>query len=357
MFMDTQPYICTKQEERALEFVEKSLSLQEPCSIVGLVDMGQEVLYRELLTSLPKKFSKFQLIPLFATSTEDIQKFIDTLPQALKHPTIVLGYISTPEDASFLIDTLDRIRLIHSTSFITVILSDIKSLSRALMTHKKSLTRSLFVLSPLSTTDTNFLFDSFSKRFDFTATDLQQQRIRTLGTGYIGLLKTLFLLQKDHPTVVLDKDWLLSQDAVIHRLTRIASEFSLQQLSQLVDANKVIKEDDIFEKYGITENDEIRNPLLFAFLTQQLKSPVKQAELLFTSIESSSFNYFLQHPTQTIDRSVLAQFIWGDVWEEKYSDWAIDQIIHRIREKLEKANAPYEIVTKKGEGFYLRNRT
>jgi len=54
-----------------------------------------------------------------------------------------------------------------------------------------------------------------------------------------------------------------------------------------------------------------------------------------------------------ISREDVAKTIWGEQALDKYSDWAIDQLIHRLREKLEAADMPYEIQTKKGEGFIL----
>lgn len=54
---------------------------------------------------------------------------------------------------------------------------------------------------------------------------------------------------------------------------------------------------------------------------------------------------------QVFDRDTIAQTFWEDDWQEKYSDWAIDQIISRLRNKLKKYNVPINIVTKRGIGY------
>lgn len=37
---------------------------------------------------------------------------------------------------------------------------------------------------------------------------------------------------------------------------------------------------------------------------------------------------------KVVSRDKIAQTIWGNEWEEKYSDWAIDRLMHRLRIKL-----------------------
>jgi len=70
-----------------------------------------------------------------------------------------------------------------------------------------------------------------------------------------------------------------------------------------------------------------------------------------TKLERKVLEYFKNKTNSIISREEIAKIIWQDDWEEKYSDWSIDQIIHRIRDKIISSNAPYEIITKKGEGF------
>lgn len=69
--------------------------------------------------------------------------------------------------------------------------------------------------------------------------------------------------------------------------------------------------------------------------------------------EHEIYQYFVNHPNMIISREDIAKIIWKDMWEDKYSEWAIDQVIHRLRSKLSAHHMEYTIKTKKGEGFLM----
>ena len=50
-------------------------------------------------------------------------------------------------------------------------------------------------------------------------------------------------------------------------------------------------------------------------------------------------------------RENIAKALCDNEWETKYSDWAIDQTISRIRTKLK--NTDFKLKTIKGKGFTL----
>lgn len=53
-----------------------------------------------------------------------------------------------------------------------------------------------------------------------------------------------------------------------------------------------------------------------------------------------------------VARDKAAQIIWGENWEEKYSDWAIDRLVHRIRKKLKALRIDEKLLkTVKKKGF------
>lgn len=54
-----------------------------------------------------------------------------------------------------------------------------------------------------------------------------------------------------------------------------------------------------------------------------------------------------------VEREEIAQVLWGSVWEEKHSDWAIDAVVHRMRKKLA---VGWQLVTIKGRGYMLVHR-
>lgn len=136
---------------------------------------------------------------------------------------------------------------------------------------------------------------------------------------------------------------LISQDqqTVLHAL-----EGKYDKASEYLDQVKILHNHTL----GIAYWRYIKKDLLELYT-----SPGRAFYLLdvyLTSIEREVFD-ILHEKKNVVTRENIAQTIWRNEWVSRYSDWAIDQTIHRIREKLDKVKAPYEIVTKKGEGFIL----
>lgn len=79
---------------------------------------------------------------------------------------------------------------------------------------------------------------------------------------------------------------------------------------------------------------------------QYVKTQINgQQILIFNLLEDALGN--------VVSRESIAKLLWGDDWEAKYSDWAIDQAIARLRSKLEDMRFNKSIKTVKGKGFML----
>lgn len=62
----------------------------------------------------------------------------------------------------------------------------------------------------------------------------------------------------------------------------------------------------------------------------------KDISYLLTKSELRIIQLLIQNKHKIVTKNEIAQKIWGDNWEEKYSDWAIDRLIYRLRDKLKK---------------------
>ena len=78
----------------------------------------------------------------------------------------------------------------------------------------------------------------------------------------------------------------------------------------------------------------------------KLKSSLPGQELLVFSLLSSMEGAI-------VTKEEIANEIWGDAWEEKYSNWAIDKLISTLRKRLKQENYPKTITSVKGRGFIL----
>ncbi|OGK24954.1 hypothetical protein A3A46_00875 [Candidatus Roizmanbacteria bacterium RIFCSPLOWO2_01_FULL_37_13] len=73
----------------------------------------------------------------------------------------------------------------------------------------------------------------------------------------------------------------------------------------------------------------------------------------FSEIENKIVLKLLESEGKVVKRETIADIIWGKDAEEKYSDWAIDKTMSRLRSRLSLYTGIYRIATKKKAGFLL----
>src|SRR3989344_4334941 len=89
---------------------------------------------------------------------------------------------------------------------------------------------------------------------------------------------------------------------------------------------------------------------------QSFKSPAINFEsFLLNKYPTAQEIYLLRHfkarQNLPVSRDEIGQILWGKSWESKYSDWAIDKTISRLRKKMTAKN--YQIITVKNLGYEL----
>jgi hypothetical protein len=130
-----------------------------------------------------------------------------------------------------------------------------------------------------------------------------------------------------------------------------------QEIEDTVEVSHLIK-------MGIVENSIngffIRSKALEQFLSKDIrKTNVITVNIRndsgFSTREKKILLSLLDNSGQTVEREAVAKIFWGKDMEEKYSDWAIDKAVSRIRSKL-KNNRKFafiKITTHKKLGFSL----
>lgn len=71
-----------------------------------------------------------------------------------------------------------------------------------------------------------------------------------------------------------------------------------------------------------------------------------------TQSENLLLSAFLKNPNKVLSRDKISEILWGDASYEKYSDWAIDQSIFKLRRKLKSLGIQTPMIqTIKGRGY------
>ncbi len=78
-------------------------------------------------------------------------------------------------------------------------------------------------------------------------------------------------------------------------------------------------------------------------------------EKIFSRKEYRVFKLLLERSNTTVVRDEIAQRIWPGNVDEQYSDWAIDQLIARLRRRLSELSLPPRVlVAVRGRGYQLK---
>lgn len=75
----------------------------------------------------------------------------------------------------------------------------------------------------------------------------------------------------------------------------------------------------------------------------------------FSKSQRRMLRFSLKHPNELINRETLSSLIWEEEATAKYSDWAIDSHISRLRKRVQSLGIPMETIeTIKGKGIIWR---
>ncbi|MEK7592257.1 MAG: winged helix-turn-helix domain-containing protein, partial [Patescibacteria group bacterium] len=124
--------------------------------------------------------------------------------------------------------------------------------------------------------------------------------------------------------------------------------------------------DVVLLRYGYIKKEEFSyipfTPLLGEYLqVYEGKSEIPKARkkhfkpdeilLLFSKSQRMILELLKSREGEIVSRDDIAKALWGEGWEDRYSDWAIDQLLSSIREKMGSSRMDGQIITKKGEGI------
>ncbi|MEN9389045.1 MAG: Transcriptional regulatory protein terminal, partial [Candidatus Parcubacteria bacterium] len=137
---------------------------------------------------------------------------------------------------------------------------------------------------------------------------------------------------------------------------------TLQPKTQQALFNGTFKTNDYLLKIGLVINKELFNPLFIEFLSRDRLTHLIEGvnigirELLISSLtvkELSIFELLESSVGSIVTREAIAGVLWGENWQDFYSDWALNKQISNLRKKLRTCGYDKEVKVLKTEGFML----
>lgn len=176
-----------------------------------------------------------------------------------------------------------------------------------------------------------------------------EELIKSLG-GHFLLLKEAGRLVRDNSSIQLDD--IVHAPSMVRKGIAIYEFLTTTDQKSIIDHLKGNKVTALSDYLKFTATIDLPYWKIIQSSILKDKDVSYNLDVHLTANERAVFE-LLQEFERIVSRDTVAQIIWGNTWEDTYSDWAIDQLIHRLREKITQARLPFELKTKKGEGFIL----
>lgn len=227
-------------------------------------------------------------------------------------------------------------------------------------------------LKPGNIEDSRIISDTIKQKYHITLPEEVEKEVLKASGGHVQYIHLSLIVLKE----LLDKNGSLPEHWFDHlaqeeRLT-LQSEELFSTLNE-VEKETIIKSGDKCTSYSVEEMDQARYLWNAGYINQKhcifstifhhymvrkdvYNKKAKQSEN-FTKKEQLLFDILKQHENEICEREEIVRTVWPECNELGVSDWAVDRLVARLRNKLKKAESVYTIQTIKTRGFMLQPRS
>lgn len=216
-------------------------------------------------------------------------------------------------------------------------------------------------LHPASITDMRVIYESMKDKFDLKMSKSMENAVLKISGGHVQYLYLILVIlhEKISSTADLPEGDII-QLVVSDERIRLQSEEIWESLSkdekdilvQVVSEKKNTQKPSYLQRTGILdENNTVFSPLFAQYLSQMSKSNDESVE--FSRKEHRLYTLLFEHKDQICEREKIIHEVWPEYEEVGVSDWTIDRLVARLRQKLILQKSQYSVVTVKTRGYKL----
>lgn len=365
-----------------VEEVKRYSQNRHPVSFIGMFDCGKDYVFNLIAQEKAQKNSPL-LIPIDLTNTKGSLKkiinacyygFAKVLASAEKMENLSqiwknLNQISQTDQVTLCFDfgddaaiNLEFLASLYSwgnllaDKFNWIIFANynILNLPQSRETvFEKIIKSNIIPVLPTDNLNSQVVYKNYEEYFGKNKNN-SAKKIIELSGGNPGLLKSLFLLGLKNKL----EDW-ENDSQVIMRLDKILSGLNQRELEILASVqnrnslNYKNQEYINLKRFGfINEKGQLFSPILGKYL----KTYFDNTGVKLSTMQQKIFVLLRDKSPQLVTRDEIAKVMWGARWLKKYSDWAMDQIVYAIRNKLSALNSNWKLETKRGIGYFLSKK-
>lgn len=214
---------------------------------------------------------------------------------------------------------------------------------------------------PAEKTDAASLLERYSSHYQVPFTTQEKELILTLTGHHAHYIKLCVLVAKELKTrsvkeleraIFTDERIEMQSEELYESLTR------QEQLFLQNSSNAKTPPPPYVLKTGIIgKNGRIFSPIFERYIREFKRTFTLEAFMeRLTKKEKLLFELLLENMYTVVEREQIMRHVWSEIEDEAdVSDWTLDKLVARLREKIDLYRAPYTILTYKTRGFKLTN--
>lgn len=351
---------------------QKFLSGPEPGTVISPPKNGVVQRVEQLVQDYQDKFDR-PLVQLdLSPSCEDLQGVMDlvskkgyTLGKDKIHLLVTNATYALRSKNARIIDELIKIqyktRMVHTVFFFEADITRPEYVSLFRQTH---IFTQIYYYSQFDREDAERFIYYCCNEWHMKKPPVRiVKQIVNLCGGQIWLLRHAIREYRENPAI--DFDRLIDLPSTRFRLEQIALSFSDEELRALT-GQKDISDQTVqhLNRLNLLAKNRCTVPLLYEYLvTSRVKKTLElkdgsivcdgvSLKYSFSRQETVLLRLFIQRKNKPVSRDEVADVLWKDEADEKYSAWAIEQLVKRLRIKLMGMGFPKSVIkTMRGVGY------
>lgn len=223
-------------------------------------------------------------------------------------------------------------------------------------------------IQPTKKEDTKTIYDVYKSRYKLRLDEDLETEFLRLVDGYSQYLQLgLIALHEPNRQIKTKKelfDYLINDERIRLQSEELWENLSPDEQTVLskIDKDEIITKDEKKQTLYLWNTGLIReekekllffSPLFAYFVNQRIKEEAKDSTSEFSKKELLLFEYLKNNFDQICEREKIIEAVWPEGTGLGISDWAIDKLVERVRNKLKLQDNSFEIQTVKTRGFKL----
>lgn len=224
-------------------------------------------------------------------------------------------------------------------------------------------------IKPAKKSDTQIIFESSIKQYNLKLKEDLIKELLRIVDGHTQYLLFALISLREYGQTIKPRDLFeflknderisLQSEELWESLTSIEQEILLKVILNKSLTNDDIKQSEYLINTGFFDQKTLKifSPIFDYFVKSKAEEKKKENKTSdFSKKENSLLIFLEENKNQICEREQIIKAVWPETESLGVTDWAIDRLIARVRNKLKDHDKNYEIVTVKTRGYKLIER-